>query len=43
MAESYSRTLVETTAAMLLIPKPAGVLENNRHVRWWDQRCYRET
>ena len=30
MGESYSRTLVETAAAMLLIPKPAGVLANNR-------------
>jgi len=29
MGESYSRTLVETAAAMLLIPKPAGVLANN--------------
>jgi hypothetical protein len=30
MAESYSRTLVETTAAMLLIPKSAGVLADHR-------------
>jgi len=30
MAEIYNRTLVETKAAMLLIPKPAGVLANNR-------------
>ena len=32
MGESYSRTLVVTAAAMLLIPKPAGVLANNRYV-----------
>jgi len=30
VGESYSRTLVETAAAMLLIPKPAGVLANNK-------------
>ena len=29
MGESYSRTLAETAAAMLLIPQPAGVLANN--------------
>ena len=32
MAESYNRTLVETTAAMLLIAKSVGVLANYR--RW---------
>ncbi len=30
MANSYTRTLVETTAAMSLIPKPAGVLAKHR-------------
>jgi hypothetical protein len=29
MANSYTRTLVERTAAMSLIPKPAGVLAND--------------
>src|SRR5215469_3957532 len=33
MAESYSRTLMETAAAMLLIPKRAGVLANNKAYR----------
>jgi hypothetical protein len=28
--ESYTRTLVEATAAKSLIPKPPGVLANNR-------------
>ena len=31
MGESYSETPVETAAAMLLTPKPAGVLANNRY------------
>ncbi len=30
MANSYTRTLVETTAAMSLIPKLAGVLAKHR-------------
>ena len=30
IAESYSGTLVERTAVMLLIPEPAGVLADNR-------------
>ena len=30
MANSYTRTLVEMTAAMSLIPKPAGVLAKHR-------------
>ena len=30
MAESYSRTLVATTVAMLLIPQSVGVLAKHR-------------
>ena len=33
MGESYSRTLVETAAATLLIPKRSGVLANNKAYR----------
>jgi hypothetical protein len=31
MANIYTRTLVETTAAMSLIPKSARVLANDHH------------
>jgi hypothetical protein len=34
MANSYTRTLVETTAAMSLIPKLAGVLAKHTPVFW---------
>ena len=32
MANSYTRTLLETMTAMSLIPKPAGVLANHNPV-----------
>ena len=34
MAEIYNRTLVETKAAMLLIPQSARVLAKNNQRRW---------
>ena len=32
MGKTYTKTLVETTAAMSLIPKLAGVLANHRQI-----------
>ena len=40
MANSYTRTLMETTAAMSLIPKPAGVLANHNYGRYAPSALY---
>src|SRR5215469_6078384 len=34
ISESYNKTIVETAAVMLLIPKSARVLANDKHVTW---------
>src|SRR6516165_11131849 len=39
MAETYNRTLVETKAAMLLIPQSARVLAKNREKGHGDEEC----
>ena len=43
MAESYNRTLVVTTAAMLLIPQSVGVLAGQGGHHWWAGRSGKAT